>query len=159
MPRAAGDRPHWRVGAGGRRYTRAHAPLRHHRRTEHLAPVGIGHADDRGVREPREVTPRTLRGFLAHLDDRGLARTTIQRKLSAVRSLFKLLLEQGFVDAHPAAGLRQARTQRKLPTHLETGEIERLLEAPDVTTPAGRRDRALLDAAILFETACHLPRA
>lgn len=101
--------------------------------------------DQRGIREPREVTPRTLRGFLARLDDRGLARTTIQRKLSAVRSMFKLLLEQGWIDTHPAAGLRQARTARTLPTHLEAAEIERLLEAPDLTTPAGRRDRALLE--------------
>jgi len=98
-----------------------------------------------GIEDPRGVTPRTLRGYLLRLDDRGLARTSVQRKLSAVRSLFKALLEQGLVDVHPAAGLRQARVARRLPTCLETGEIERLLGAPDVSTVAGRRDRALLE--------------
>jgi len=105
----------------------------------------VSFLDERGIDEPREVTPRTLRSFLARLDDRGLARSSIQRKLSAVRSLFKQLLEEGWVDAHPALGLRQARVARTLPTCLETGEIERLLEAPDPLTPAGRRDRALLE--------------
>ena len=105
----------------------------------------VAYLDEREIHEPREVTPRTLRGFLARLDDRGLARTSIQRKLSAVRSLFKMLVEQGWVDAHPASGLRQARVARTLPTCLETGEIERLLAAPDLTTSAGRRDRAMLE--------------
>jgi integrase/recombinase XerC len=98
-----------------------------------------------GVADPGDVRPKTLRGWLAELDERELARTSIQRKLSAARSFFKALLEAGYVDVHPATGLRQARARRNLPGCLETGEIEALLSAPDVTTPAGRRDRALLE--------------
>ena len=103
------------------------------------------HLEELGIVDPTRVKPRTLRGWLASLDERELARTSIQRKLSAARTLFKQLLEQGHVEVHPAVGLRQARSRRPLPTCLETGEIERLLEAPDATTPAGRRDRALLE--------------
>jgi integrase/recombinase XerC len=100
---------------------------------------------ERELRDPREVTQRTLRAWLAHLDERGLARASIQRKLSAVRSLFRYLLQHGHVRAHPASGLRRARTRRPLPGCLEPGEIERLLAAPDVATPTGARDRALLE--------------
>jgi integrase/recombinase XerC len=98
-----------------------------------------------GIDDPGRVTPRVLRGWLAQLDERELARTSIQRKLSAARTFFKQLLEEGYVDVHPATGLRQARSRRTLPTCLEKGEVEALLEAPDLTTPAGRRDRALLE--------------
>lgn len=91
------------------------------------------------------VTPRTLRGFLAQLDDRGLARSTLQRKLSAVRTFFRHLVVEGKLDAHPATGLRTPRRERRLPGTLELGEVEALLEAPDVTTSAGRRDRAILE--------------
>lgn len=97
------------------------------------------------LRDPGQVTPRTLRGFLAELDDRGLARTTVQRKLSAVRALFHHLLRRGLIPAHPAAGLRPARGARKLPHALEEKEIDALLAAPDPTTLAGKRDRALLE--------------
>lgn len=101
--------------------------------------------EERGLKEVDEVSPRTLRGFLAFLDERGLARTTIQRKLSSVRSFFKHLVREGYVTNHPALALRQRRSARHLPTCLEVSEIEALLDAPDLTKPAGRRDRALLE--------------
>ncbi len=101
--------------------------------------------DGRGLQEARAVTPRILRAWLMTLDERGLAATTIQRKLSAVRSLFRHLLRHGQIDVHPATGLRQRRSTRRLPTVLEEGEVESLLASPDTTTSAGRRDRALLE--------------
>ncbi|MDP6538280.1 MAG: tyrosine recombinase XerC [Planctomycetota bacterium] len=100
---------------------------------------------ERDLSHPAEVTPRTLRRFLARLDRRDLAESTIQRKLSAVRALFKYLQQRGVVEQHPALGLRKRRTTRRLPGALECGELDRLLAAPDRTTPAGRRDAALLE--------------
>ncbi len=97
------------------------------------------------VSDPRAVTPRTLRGLLVELDERELSRGTIQRKLSAVRSFFKHLLHRGMIEAHPALGLRPARSARTLPHALEESEVDALLAAPDVSTTAGRRDRALFE--------------
>jgi integrase/recombinase XerC len=103
------------------------------------------HLTGLGIREPAEVTPRVLRGWLAALDERELARASIQRKLSAARSFFKALEDQGAIAVHPARALRQARAARALPGCLELREVEALLAAPDGATPAGRRDRALLE--------------
>jgi integrase/recombinase XerC len=94
---------------------------------------------------PRQVGPRHLRLFLAHLTERGLARASIQRKLSAARSLFKQLSRRGEIEVHPAHGLRQARAARKLPGCLEAGDVERLLAAPNPRRALGRRDRAILE--------------
>ncbi len=99
----------------------------------------------RGIDAPRAVSARILRSFLAEQSARGLARSSLQRRLSAVRSFFRHLLRQGWIESHPASGLRPARGARRLPHALEIGEVERLLAAPDPTTPAGRRDRALLE--------------
>jgi integrase/recombinase XerC len=99
----------------------------------------------RGVDQPSAVTPRTLRSFLLSLDQKALARSSIQRKLSAVRALFRDLMERGEIATHPAAGLRQRARPRALPHALEHGEVEALLRSPDPTTPAGARDRALLE--------------
>ena len=99
----------------------------------------------RDVTDPRAVDARALRAFLATLDEQGLSRTSIQRRLSAVRSFFRHLLRQRKIDAHPAQGLRAARVRRPLPRALEVAEVERLLASPDVEQPLGRRDRALLE--------------
>jgi integrase/recombinase XerC len=101
--------------------------------------------DERGLSSPQSVTPRMLRSYLAELDARELSRATIQRKLSAVRSLFTHLLDKREIDAHPASGLRPRRGERRLPSALEIGEVEALLAAPDLATHAGRRDRAILE--------------
>lgn len=93
----------------------------------------------------KAVVPRTLRAFLLELDQRGLARSTLQRKLSAARSFFRHLVEQGRLETHPATGLRTPRRPRALPGTLEIGEVEALLGAPDQNTAGGRRDRALLE--------------
>lgn len=99
----------------------------------------------RGVQDPSGVGPRTLRGFLGTLDDRGLAPASVQRKLSAARSFFKHLIDEGRLEVHPAAGLRKRRSSRPLPGTLSREEVRALLEAPDPATPLGRRDRALLE--------------
>ena len=101
--------------------------------------------EQRGLSKPADVKPRALRAWLATLDEKGLAKSTLQRKLSAARSFFKHLLQHGAIDAHPAAGLRQRRGERKLPAALSVEELETLLAAPDAGAPAGRRDRALLE--------------
>ncbi len=98
-----------------------------------------------GITDPRAITARILRSFLAEQGEQGLGRSSIQRRLSAVRSFFKHLVKHGHVRLHPAVGLRSARTLRPLPKALLVAEVERLLAAPDVTTARGRRDRALLE--------------
>lgn len=98
-----------------------------------------------GIKAPGEVHARTLRAFLVELDERSLAPSTIQRKLSAVRAFFRYLEREGLIDRHPATGLRQRRTGRRLPACLELSEVEALLRAPQADSPAGRRDRALFE--------------
>ena len=101
--------------------------------------------EERGIQEPAALRPRTMRAFLLRLDERRLARATVQRKLSAARSFFKQLLREGLLEVDPTSGLRQARARRPLPSSLSLEEIEALLEAPNAKTHAGRRDRALLE--------------
>jgi len=101
--------------------------------------------EERGIEKAADVKPRTLRAWLATLDEKGLAKSSLQRKLSAARSFFKHLLQQGKIDTHPAAGLRQRRGERKLPSALSVEELETLLAAPDTSAPDGRRDRAILE--------------
>jgi len=86
-----------------------------------------------------------IRRYLAHLSRQAYAKTTIARKLSAVRALFRFLVDEGVVDANPAELASAPKQALHLPEVLHDYELEELLEAPDLTEPAGLRDRALLE--------------
>lgn len=99
---------------------------------------------------PKDVSPWALRGFLAHLHRRGAARSSIARKLSALRSFFRYLMREGRLDRNPARLISTPRLEKKIPARLEEEEVARLLEEPDRCTPLGRRDRAILE--LLYAT-------
>ena len=76
---------------------------------------------------------------------RSNRRSSVARKLSAVKRLVRDLLRRDVLAADPTAGIQAPRADRKLPAHLTVDDTFRLLEAPDAATPAGLRDRAILE--------------
>jgi integrase/recombinase XerC len=95
--------------------------------------------------DPARLTTRVLRAYLTWLHEQGYARTTVARRVSAVRSWCRFLCRQGALTANPADGLRGPRQEQRLPHFLSVGEVARLLDAPPADTPLGLRDRALLE--------------
>lgn len=85
-----------------------------------------------------------LRTFIASEHRRGLSATSLQRRLSALRSFFQHLLKHDELDANPAKGLRAPKAPRKLPQVLDADEMARLVEVP-TDNAIGRRDRAMLE--------------
>jgi integrase/recombinase XerC len=78
---------------------------------------------------------------------RANRRSSAARKLSAVRRLARHLLQRGALADDPTLGVRAPRADRRLPNHASVDDMFRLLAAPDAATPAGLRDRALLEVA------------
>lgn len=98
-----------------------------------------------GVFAPGRVSPRLVRSYISWLHDKGYARTTIARRLAALRSWFRFLCRQGAMTANPALGLRGPRQEKRLPHFLPQTDLDKLLTAPQVTSPLGFRDRAMLE--------------
>jgi integrase/recombinase XerD len=86
-----------------------------------------------------------LSRYLASLRGRGLGGRSIARHLSAVRSLYRYLLEERRVTRDPTEHLDSPRPARRLPRTLSVEDTAALVEAPDITRPEGLRDRALLE--------------
>jgi integrase/recombinase XerC len=90
-----------------------------------------------------------LRGYLGHLNRRGLSRRTIARRLSAVRSFFRYLHREERIGANPARSLRSPRLERSLPSWLSRTETERLFDLTENRaaegTFNGTRDHAILE--------------
>lgn len=99
-----------------------------------------------GKLAPERITSRHLRALLVWLHDQGYAKTTIARRLAAVRSWFRFLCRRGLLIANPADGLRGPRQDKKLPHFLPEDALGKLVTAPSAETLLGRRDRAILEA-------------
>jgi integrase/recombinase XerC len=95
---------------------------------------------------PAQITSRHLRAFTVWLHEQQYAKTTIARRIAAVRSWFRFLCRQGLIATNPADGLRGPRQEKKLPHFLARDALSTLLETPTSATPLGLRDRALLEA-------------
>jgi integrase/recombinase XerC len=94
---------------------------------------------------PSQITSRHLRAFTVWLSEQEYAKTTIARRIAAVRTWFKFLARNGIVTANPADGLRAPRQDKKLPHFLSIDSLKQLLEAPPADDPLGLRDRAILE--------------
>jgi integrase/recombinase XerC len=92
-----------------------------------------------------QLTTRLLRAHLAWLSEQGYARTTIARRLAAIRSWCRFLCRQGVLASNPAMGLRGPRQDKKLPHFVSREDMLRLLATPPADTPLGVRDRAILE--------------
>jgi tyrosine recombinase XerC len=86
-----------------------------------------------------------VRAYLAHLSRRKLARSSIARHLSALRSFFRFLVRENRVEHNPARGVATPRKEKYLPSVLQVSELSLLLEQPDPSTPLGLRDLAWLE--------------
>jgi integrase/recombinase XerC len=94
---------------------------------------------------PEQLTTRLLRAYMAWLHEQGYAKTTVARRLAAVRSWCRFLCRQGTLTVNPADGLRGPRQDKKLPHFMSEDDLARLLESPPADTPLGIRDRAILE--------------
>lgn len=94
---------------------------------------------------PGQITSRHLRAFTVWLSEQQYAKTTIARRVAAVRSWFRFMCRQGILSKNPADGLRAPRQDKKLPHFLSEVSLEELLQLPPADTPQGLRDRAILE--------------
>jgi len=99
----------------------------------------------KGTGSLKEVDKYIVRDYLSWLVEQGFVKASIARKLSAIRSFYRYLLREEMVSTSPVATTSSPKLDRRLPSFLAIEEMERLLEAPDLSSPVGRRDRALLE--------------
>ena len=95
--------------------------------------------------ELARVDHLAIRAYLAHLSRRKLARASVARHLSALRTFFKYLMREGVVEANPARTVATPKREKHLPSVMQTSDVALLVEQPDVATPLGIRDRAWLE--------------
>ena len=102
--------------------------------------AGLGRRRDVAV-----VTSDDVVAYLATLRARGLRASSIVRRLSAVRGLYRYLVAEGMLARDPTEHIERPRLQRPLPKTLSRDGAQALVERPDTTRLGGLRDRAMLE--------------
>jgi integrase/recombinase XerD len=98
-----------------------------------------------GLNAPHTVSHVTLRDYIFHLRNSGLAPSSIRRAISSSRSYFAFLGEEGIIEGDPTDRLESPATGRPLPEVLSREEAVAVVEAPDSSHPMYWRDRAILE--------------
>lgn len=87
----------------------------------------------------------TLREYITTLYDKNLTKTTIERKISTIKSFFKFLSQKGIVEENPARMIKFPKKEKKLFKVFNIDDLFNLLEIPDKSTPSGLRDALLME--------------
>ena len=96
---------------------------------------------------PHVLTHRELRHFAGVVSERGAMKSTVARKLAAIRTFYRQLVERGELEANPADLVSSPKKDAYLPKVLRPDEVAELLERIPASTPLDLRDRALLELA------------
>jgi integrase/recombinase XerC len=97
------------------------------------------------IEDLADLDRRVLRRYVSYLTERGYARRSIVRKVSAVRSMLEWAVARGLLPANPARDLSTPKLDRPLPKALKASEAAALCALPPDDGPAGVRDRAMLE--------------
>lgn len=105
----------------------------------------IAFANERSVNEPAEVNRALLGLYMGRLKQLGRAPSTMMRCTVSLRSFFQYLVLHAVIAQDPSLMLDTPKPERKSPKALSVEQVDRLLEAPDMATPQGVRDKAMLE--------------
>jgi len=94
--------------------------------------------------EVGQINHHLIHAFLSTLYRRH-KKSSIGRKLSAIKSFFRFLLREGVIERDPTLHLSSPKKDQPLPSYLPVDDMFRLLDAPPLDTPTGLRDRAILE--------------
>jgi integrase/recombinase XerC len=111
---------------------------------EYLAPADP-RTGERRTLDVRQIDHLTIREWLSELHTAQKKKSSIARKLAALRTFFQFLIREGVVEVNPARLVSTPRLEKKLPNHLSLEDAVRFIETPDLETDLGKRDRAILE--------------
>lgn len=104
----------------------------------------VRHLDGRKA-EPQSASRDDVLAFIQQLQQQGMAPSTVERKVAAVKSFHAFLVREGLTENHPTLDLALPKVPTRLPGVISVDDAERLLSQPFPDGPVGYRDRAVLE--------------
>ncbi len=101
-------------------------------------------------RDIKDVSYSVIREFLGYIQQFNYTKTTIARKIASLRTFYRFLYREKIVETNPAVGVHAPKRGKSLPEFLTENEIEQVLNNVKIDTPAGYRNRVILE--LLYAT-------
>lgn len=102
------------------------------------------------TKQPDDIAQADVVAFLSHLSSEGIAVPSAARSLAAIRGFHKFLLIDRLANTDPTVNIETPHGWKRLPKTLSSSDVDSLLNQPDLTTPIGLRDKAMLE--LLYAT-------
>ena len=102
------------------------------------------------LNHPENIDQEIVRSFLSLLLESGMARKSVIRKISALRSFFKFSVRRKLLAGNPMSNVVTPKAEKKLPQFLDERSVEAMMNIPDAATTLGARDAAILE--LLYST-------
>src|SRR5687767_7361964 len=96
-------------------------------------------------RDALELSQQDISAFMTLLRSQGLGARSVARAVHAIRGFYRFAIREERLQRDPMENLKAPRAFQPLPRHLTMGQVDDLLTAPDVSSPLGLRDRAMLE--------------
>lgn len=97
------------------------------------------------IEDIKKITYNILRGYLEYLYDKKYSSASINRHISSLKSFFYYLMREGIIKENPAVLISSVKKEKKLPKYIGYNAIETILLLPDIKSPLGKRDSAILE--------------
>ena len=98
----------------------------------------------------QDVTYSVIREYLLYIQQFNYSKTTTARKIASLRTFYRFLYRERIIETNPAVGIHSPKKAKTLPEFLNEKEIEQVLNNINIDTPAGYRNRAILE--LLYAT-------
>ena len=105
----------------------------------------INYAVKENIATLEDVDITLLRRYIASLLEEGYEKSSIARKLSALRSFYSYLIQVNIIAKNPLLTISSPKLTKRLPAFLSSDEVNKLIMTPDISTPLGMRDKAMLE--------------
>jgi integrase/recombinase XerD len=105
----------------------------------------LSYLADAGIDSPDGAGEETIERFVKLLGELGLSPRSVSRNITAIKMFYRFLVAEKSAGADPTGRLDLPKLPRPLPDVLDPGEVESILNQPDVSEPLGVRDRAILE--------------
>lgn len=97
------------------------------------------------IPNPLKVNLKNLQAFISNLAQEGISAKSQARIISALRTFYKYLLFEDLITIDPTEMLESPKVGRKLPDFLSSGEVEKIIDAVDMSKDEGHRNRAIME--------------
>ena len=126
------------------RYIKIERNLSEHTQRNYISDLGqfVEYIKDKSIVDIGNID---IRGYLGHLHRIGLKKSSIARKLATIRTLFRFLNREGYIDKNPAKIVATPKQEKFLPHFLSVDDAFRLVESANREETSSLRDRAILE--------------